>query len=218
MGEFALSMMRERKPELRIFYNVPTKLGLQRKGGFWQMFTQVLIERLTSLLFVNVNEKYNVQCSSVLCIDTELEDSIRVQPLGPPPPTNLSVFPLGKPDYKDEISETNVVTGSRKTLADDIEALEFALVKDDNIQKEVADVTRICHDECVRIEGISCRKVVSPYRKLSGGMNLHSIGEVNSDEVVSPYRNRSSRLSPSSDPLAAPPPRCLVAGDACRLA
>ncbi|GAB2283922.1 hypothetical protein Dimus_018404 [Dionaea muscipula] len=101
-----------------------------------------------------------------------------------PPPTNLSVFPLGNPDYKDEISETNVVAGSRKTLADDIEALEFALVKDDNIQKEVADVTRICHDECVRTKGISCRKVVSPYRKLSGGMNLHSIGEVNSDEVL----------------------------------
>ncbi|GAB2275815.1 hypothetical protein Dimus_010564 [Dionaea muscipula] len=149
--------------------------------------------------------------------NTELEDSIRVQPKEAPP-TNLSVFPLGKPDYKDEISETNIVAGSRKTLADDIEALEFALVKDDNIQKEVADVTRICHDECVRTEGISCRKVVSPYRKLSGGMNLHSIGEVNSDEVVSPYRNRSSRLSPSSDPLAAPPPRCLVAGDACHLA
>ncbi|GAB2273003.1 hypothetical protein Dimus_007816 [Dionaea muscipula] len=60
--------------------------------------------------------------------NTELEDSIRVQPKEAPP-TNLSVFPLGKPDYKDEISETNIVAGSRKTLVDDIEALEFALSK-----------------------------------------------------------------------------------------
>ncbi|GAB2301640.1 hypothetical protein Dimus_035671, partial [Dionaea muscipula] len=48
--------------------------------------------------------------------------------------------------------------------------------------------------ECVRTEGISCEKSSNFIRKVVGWHESHSIGEVNDDEVVSPYEIEGRKM------------------------